>query len=91
MACYHGAASTCRGTNFVPFGAGLGNMLLANQRFSYNKPDGFSRVCATLGAEMISVASSYFQNVSRVNIEQHECCVNFWDFSGFAWIFLYIN
>ena len=24
LACYHGAASTCRGTNFVPFGAGLG-------------------------------------------------------------------
>ena len=23
LACYHGAASTCRGTNFVPFGAGL--------------------------------------------------------------------
>ena len=24
---------------------------------------------------------------SRVNIEQQECCVNFWDFSGFVWTF----
>ena len=32
-----------------------------------------------------------FKFLSRVNIEQHECWVNFWDFSGFAWTFLYIN
>ena len=62
-------------------------MLLANQSFSHNKIDGFGRVRATLGDEMIYVASSYFQNVSRVNIEEQECCVNFWDSSGFAWTF----
>ena len=84
-------AATCHGKNIVPFVAGVGYKLLANQSFSHNKPDGFGRVHATLGDETICVASSYFQNVSRVNIEQHECCVNFWDFSGFAWTFLYIN
>jgi hypothetical protein len=55
---------TCRGKNIVPFGAGVGIS------FSHNKPDGFGRERATLGDEMISVASSYFQNFSRVNIEQ---------------------
>ena len=81
---------TCRGKNIVPFGADV-DKLLANQSFSQNKPDGFSRVRATLGDETIYVASSYFQIYSRVNIEQHECCVNFWDFSGFFWTFLWIN
>ena len=47
--------------------------LLANQNFSQNKRDGFGRERATLGDEMIFVASSYFQNFSRLNIEQHEC------------------
>ena len=69
----------------------MGYKLLANQSFSHEKPDGFSRVRAALGDEMIYVASSYFQNVSRVNIEQHECCVNFWDFSGFVLKFSCIN
>ena len=32
-----------------------------------------------------------FNFFPSVNIEQHGCCVNFWDFSGFAWTFLYIN
>ena len=76
---------------YCPIWARLWYKLLANQSFSHNKHDGFGRERATLGDETISVASSYFQNVSRVNIEQHECCVNFWDFSGFVWTFLYIN
>ena len=82
---------TCYGKNILPFGAGVGYKLLANQSFSRNNPDGFSRVHPTLGVETIYVASSYFQNVSRVNIEQHECCVNFWDFSGFVLKFSCIN
>ena len=41
--------------------------------------------------ETISIASYCFQIYSRVNIEQQECCVNFWDFSGFVWTFLCIN
>ena len=67
-------------------------MLLTNQSFSqtrasHNKPDGFGRERATFGDEMISIASYCFQKNSRVNIEQHECYVNFCDFSGFVWTF----
>ena len=58
---------------------------------SHNKCDGFGRERATFGDETISVASYCFQKISRVNIEQQECCVNFCDFSGFVWTFLYIN
>ena len=32
-----------------------------------------------------------FKFFPSVNIEQQECCVNFWDFSGFVWTFLCIN
>ena len=90
LACYHGAASTCHCTNFVPFGAGLG-ISFSQTRASHNKPDGFGRERPTFGDETISIASYCFQKNSSVNIEQQECCVNFWDFSGFAWTFLYIN
>ena len=79
------------GVKKLPIWARLWYKLLAKQSFSHNKPLGFGRVRATLGDKTIYVASSYFQNVSRVNIEQHEWCVNFWDFLGFAWTFLYIN
>ena len=74
----------------VPFGVGYG-ISFSQTRASHNKPDGFGRERATFVDEMIYVASSCFQIFSSVNIEQHECCVNFWDFSGFAWTFLYIN
>ena len=56
--------------------------LLANQSFSHNKPDGFGRVRATLGDETIDVASYCYQNISRVNIEQQECRVNFGFYQG---------
>ena len=90
LACYHGAASTCRGTNFVPFGAGLG-ICFSQTRASHNKHDGFGREHPTFGDEMISIASYCFQKISRVNIEQQECCVIFCVFSGFVWTFLCIN
>ena len=51
----------------------------------------FSRERPIFVDEMISIASYCFQFFSRVNIEQHECCVNFRDFSGFVWTFLCIN
>ena len=35
LACYHGAASTCRGKFFVPFGAGLG-ISFSQSRASHN-------------------------------------------------------
>ena len=47
--------------------------------------------CPTFWDEMISIASYCFEFFSRVNVEQQECCVNFWDFSGFVWTFLCIN
>ena len=90
LACYHGAASTCCGKFFVPFGAGLG-ICFSQTRASHNNPDGFGRECPTFGDETISIASYCFQKISRVNIEQQECCVNFWDFLGFVWTFLCIN
>ena len=51
----------------------------------------FGRERPTIVDEMISIASYCFQNFSRVNIEQQECCVIFCDFSGFVWTFLCIN
>ena len=60
LACYHGAASTCRGKKFVPFGAGLG-ICFSQTRASHNKDDGFGRERPTFGDEMISIASYCFQ------------------------------
>ena len=90
LACYHGAASTCHGNFFVRFGAGLG-ISFSQTRASHNKRDGFGRVRATFGDEMISVASYCFQKISSANIKQQGCCVMFLNFSGFVWTFLYIN
>ena len=81
LACYHGAASTCHGKFFVPFGAGLG-ICFSQTRASHNKYDGFGREHPTFGDETISIASYCFQKNSRVNIEQKECCVIFCDFRG---------
>ena len=50
----------------------------------------FGRERPTFGDETISIASYCFQEISRVNIEQQECCVNYCDFSGFVWSFLCI-
>ena len=90
LKCYHGAASTCHGKKFVPFGAGSG-ISFSQTRASHNKHDGFDRERPTFGDETISIASYCFQFFSRVNIEQRECCVNFSDFSGFVWTFFCIN
>ena len=73
----------------APFGAGLG-ICFSQTRASHNKHDGFGRERPTFGDETISIASYCFQKISRVNIEQQDCCVNFWDFSGFVWTFLCI-
>ena len=52
----------------------------------------FGRERPTFGDETISIASYCFQAFfSHGNIEQQECCVNFYDFSGFVWTFLCIN
>ena len=51
----------------------------------------FGREHPTFGDETISIASYCFQKISLVNIEQKECYVNFCDFLGFIWTFLWIN
>ena len=90
LARYHGAASTCRGNVFIPFGPGLG-IGFSQTRASHNKHDCFSRERPNFGGETISIASYCFQFFTLVNIEQQECCVIFCDFSGFVWTFLCIN
>ena len=91
LACYHGAASTCRGTNFVPFGAGLG-ICFSQTGASHNKHDGFRQGTSHLWGRndihCLLLLSIFF---SSVNIEQQECCVKSCDFSGFVWTFLCIN
>ena len=51
----------------------------------------FGRERPTFGNGTISVSSYCVQNFLSVNIEQQECCVQFWNFSRFVWPFLYIN
>ena len=46
---------------------------------------------STFGDETISIASYCFPIVSRVNLEQQECCVIFCDFPGLVWTFLCIK
>ena len=90
LACYHGAASTCRGEFFVPFGAGL-RICFSQTRASQNKPDGYGRERPTFGDETISIASYCFQIFFSC---QHRTtgvlCEFFW-FLGFVWTFLCIN
>ena len=50
----------------------------------------FGRERATFGDETIFIASYFFEKISSVNKEEHECCVKFWNFSGFVWTFLCI-
>ena len=70
----------------VPFGAGLG-IIFSQTRASHNKHDGFDRERTTFGDGTISAASYCFQKIPSVNIEQEECCVQSWNFSGFVWPF----
>ena len=90
LTCYHGMAATCSGKNIVSFGAGWG-ISFSQTRASHNKHDGFGRERPTFGDKTISIASYCFQKISRVNIEQLECCVIIRDFSWFVWTFLCIK
>ena len=90
LAFYHGEASACFGNILGAVGACLG-LSFTQTRASLNKRDDFGRERGTFGDETISVASYCFQKNSSVNIEQQECCVQFWNFSGFVWTFLCIN
>ena len=75
---------------FCPIWGRFG-ICFSQTRASHHKPNGFGRERANFGDETIYVASYCFRKISSVNIEQHECCVNFCDFSGFVWTFLCIN
>ena len=76
---------------FCPIWGRFGYMLLTNRSFSQQAWWFSVGKRPTFGDETISIASYCFQFFSRVNIEQQEWCVNFWDFSGFVWTFLCIN
>ena len=71
---------------FFPFGAGL-DISFSRTRAYHNKHDGFDRERTTFGDGTISVASYCFQKISSDIIEQQECCVQSWNFSGFVWPF----
>ena len=90
LECYHGMTATCSGKNIVSLGVGWG-ISFSQTRASHNKPDGFGTKRATFGDETISASSYCFQKNSTANIEQQECCVKFWNFSGFVRTFLNIN
>ena len=84
LACYHGAASTCRDRKIVPFGAGLG-ISFSEQAWCFRY--GTWHLWGRNDIRCLLLLSK----ISSVNIEQQECCVQFWNFSGFVWPFLYIN
>ena len=88
LACYHGAASTYRGTNFVPFGEGLGICFLQTGA-SLKKARGSEREHVTFVCEMIYAAPP-LDFLYRGNIELYECPVKFCNYSGFVWPSLYI-
>ena len=81
---------TCCGKKIGRIGTYFGISFLQTEA-SLKKARGSERERATFGDDTISVASYCLQKISSVNIEQQECCVNIWDFSGFVWTFLCIN
>ena len=81
LACYHGAASTCRSKIL----SHLGQVWV----YASHKPEllttsmmVFGRERPAFGDETISISSYSFHIFSHVNIELEECCVNFCDFWG---------
>ena len=83
LACYHGVASTCRGTNFVPFGAGLG-ICFSQTGASHNKHDGFRWGTSHLwGRNDIHCLLLLSKNFSCQQRTSGVLC----DFSGFVWTF----
>ena len=90
MACYHGAASTCRGTNYIPFGAGLG-ICFSQARASHNKHGCFGRERPTFGDKTITIASYCFQIFFLCQHRTTGVFCEFLWFSGFVWTLLCIN
>jgi hypothetical protein len=90
LACYHGTTSTCCGKKNIPFGVGLG-ISFSQTRASHNKPHGSGMECASSWMKRYSLPLLAFNFFPSGNIEQQECLVKIWIFSGFVWTFLYIN
>ena len=86
MACSHGAASTCRGKNFVPFGACLG-ISFSQTRASHNKRDGLGReghLWRRNDIRCLLLLSNFFEITTLPNRwdvpyrNHHACCEKLW-------------
>ena len=91
LACYHGAASTWRGTNFVPLGAGLGIYASHKSELLTTSMMVFARESPTFGDKTISIASYCFQKIFSCQHRTTRVLCEFLWFSGFVWTFLCIN
>ena len=76
---------------FFPIWSRFGYMFLTNRSFSQQAWWFSVGNVPPLGTKRYPLALIAFKFLSRVNIEQHACCVNFCDFSGFVWTCLCIN
>ena len=79
---YDGTAATCNGKNIVPFGAGVGisfSQTRASLRTSLMVSVGYVPPWGTKQYRSPLIA---FKKNPRINIEQQECRVKFWNFFG---------
>ena len=76
---------------FRPIWGRFGSMLLTNRSLSQQAWWFSVGNVPPLGTKRLPLPLIAFTKISRVNIEQQECCMNFCDFSGFVWTFLCIN
>ena len=76
---------------FCPIWGMFGYMILTNRSFSQQAWWFSVGNVPPLGTKRYPFPLIAFNFFSRVNIEQQECCVNFYDFSWFIWTFLCIN
>ena len=76
---------------FCPIWCRFGYMLLTNRSFSQQAWWFSVGNVLPLETKRYPLPLSAFNLFSRVNIEQQEYCVQFWNFSRFVWTFLYVN
>ena len=81
LACYHGAASTCRGNFFVPFGTVWVYVSHKPELLTTSMMVSVGNV-PPLGMKRYPLPLIVFNFFSHLNIEQLECCVIFCDFRG---------
>ena len=77
--------------NFCPIWGKFGYILLTNRSFSQQAWWFSVGNVQPLGTKRYPLPLIALKFISCVKIEQHECCVNFCDFSGFVWTYLCIN